>query len=199
MFCLFVCLIWFFTSHQQSFNYKGTDLPWLNQYLARINVSCSRTQHSDAGEARTRGPLVSSQALYHCATALPNVLFDLILFSPVMSGWVFLGWASTKQGIKCLVQRHNAVPPVRLEGATPQSQVKHSTTEPPLSSITCTMALLLWTVSFAECIELWNHKQGFSYLSKVGVRGLVNMGKYHLSHQNWEIWCSLKESSGLPF
>ena len=28
-------------------------------------------QHSDAGEARTRGPSVSSQALYHWATALP--------------------------------------------------------------------------------------------------------------------------------
>ena len=30
-------------------------------------------QRSDAGEARTRGPLVSSQALYHWATALPKV------------------------------------------------------------------------------------------------------------------------------
>ena len=29
-------------------------------------------QHSDAREARTRGPSVSSQALYHWATALPN-------------------------------------------------------------------------------------------------------------------------------
>ena len=29
------------------------------------------TQHSDASEARTRGPSVSSQALYHWATALP--------------------------------------------------------------------------------------------------------------------------------
>ena len=29
--------------------------------------------HSDAGEARTRGPSVSSQALYHWATALPRV------------------------------------------------------------------------------------------------------------------------------
>ena len=28
-------------------------------------------QHSDPGEARTRGPSVSSQALYHRATALP--------------------------------------------------------------------------------------------------------------------------------
>ena len=29
-------------------------------------------QRSDAGEARTRGHLVSSQALYHWATALPH-------------------------------------------------------------------------------------------------------------------------------
>ena len=29
---LFVCLIWFFTSHQQSFSYIGTGLPGLNQY-----------------------------------------------------------------------------------------------------------------------------------------------------------------------
>ena len=44
--------------------------PGLNQYQARNNVSYSRTQHSDAGEAKTRGPSVSSQALYHWATAL---------------------------------------------------------------------------------------------------------------------------------
>ena len=29
-------------------------------------MSCSRTQDSDAGEAQTCGPSVSSQALYHC-------------------------------------------------------------------------------------------------------------------------------------
>ena len=29
------------------------------------------TQRCDASEAQTRGPSVSSQALYHCATALP--------------------------------------------------------------------------------------------------------------------------------
>ena len=29
-------------------------------------MSCSRTQHSDLGEARTRCPSVSSQALSHC-------------------------------------------------------------------------------------------------------------------------------------
>ena len=31
-------------------------------------------QHSDAGEAPSRGPSVSSQALYHWATALPTLL-----------------------------------------------------------------------------------------------------------------------------
>ena len=29
-------------------------------------------QHSDPGKAQTRGPSVSSQALYHWATALPT-------------------------------------------------------------------------------------------------------------------------------
>ena len=31
-------------------------------------------QHSDAGEARTRSLSVSSQALYHLATALPSIM-----------------------------------------------------------------------------------------------------------------------------
>ena len=35
--------------------------------LKRINVSCSRTQNSDAGETRTHNPSISSQALSHCA------------------------------------------------------------------------------------------------------------------------------------
>ena len=36
-------------------------------------------QRSDAGEAWTRGPSVSSQALYHWATALPfNLLYTEI-------------------------------------------------------------------------------------------------------------------------
>ena len=63
-----ICLIRFFmpwAPSQQFFSYAGTGLPGLNQYLARIDVSCSMTQHSDAGEARTRGPSVSSQALCH--------------------------------------------------------------------------------------------------------------------------------------
>ena len=48
----------------------------------------------------------------------------------VMSGRVFLGWTSTKQGLMCLAQGHNTLTPVRLEPAILQSPVKHSTTKP---------------------------------------------------------------------
>ena len=44
----------------------------------------------------------------------------------VMSGLVFLGRTSTKQGLMCLAQGRNAAMPVRLE----ISRDKHSTTEP---------------------------------------------------------------------
>ena len=67
--CLFV---WFdsLCRSQQSFIYVGTGLPGLNQYWVRINDSCSRTQRSNAGEARIRNPSVLRQALCHWATAL---------------------------------------------------------------------------------------------------------------------------------
>ena len=41
-------------------------------------MSCSRTQHSDAGEAQTRNPLVSSQALYPRGTALLDFVDRLV-------------------------------------------------------------------------------------------------------------------------
>ena len=43
-------------------------------------MPCSRTQCSDAGEAQTYNPSVSSQALYHYDTAIPRtqrVIMDL--------------------------------------------------------------------------------------------------------------------------
>ena len=46
-------------------------LGWTSTKLGLM--TCSRTQRSDAGEARTRGPSVSSQALYHWATVLPKI------------------------------------------------------------------------------------------------------------------------------
>ena len=68
-----VCIFFLFDSlhpYQQFFSYVRTGLPGLTQYLSRINVFCSRAQHSDFGEARTHIPAVLSQALYHWATAL---------------------------------------------------------------------------------------------------------------------------------
>ena len=61
-------------------------------------------QRSDAGEARIRGPSVSSQALYHWATALPvnfsemhnfwcvTLAIRLDIFSPKMTG-IFIRWS----------------------------------------------------------------------------------------------------------
>ena len=46
-------------------------------------------QRSDAGEVRTRRPLVSSQALYHWATALPALViakFKYLHFDPLGGG-----------------------------------------------------------------------------------------------------------------
>ena len=48
-------------------------------------MSCSRTQHSDVGEARTRSPSISIQALYHWATALP-------IYTVEKSEYHFNGW-----------------------------------------------------------------------------------------------------------
>ena len=55
---------------QRFFIYVGKGLPWLNHNLARIDMSCSRTQHIDAGEAIICNPSVSLESstlpLSHC-------------------------------------------------------------------------------------------------------------------------------------
>ena len=58
--------------------------------------------------------------------------------------------SSTKQRIECLAQGHSAVPRVRLEPATPQSQVKPSTTEPP-----CSLLLSEYSPAWSEYM-LWS-------------------------------------------
>ena len=117
-------------------------------------------QRNDADEARTRGPSVSSQALYHWAAALPDSLVPVNSFK-VIWGRVFLGWTSTKQWIKCLPRVDNAVPPVRLEPATPRSRVRNSTTEPRryywrfrLPPIRCGFAICLMMLRWIFYSEL---------------------------------------------
>ena len=68
------CLIWFFTSHQQSFSFIGMGLPGLNQYKARINV-LAQGHNAVHGEVPTRGSSISSLKsstlpLSHCAPFL---------------------------------------------------------------------------------------------------------------------------------
>ena len=68
-----------------------------------------------------------------CGLQFVFVLFDSLLpitNLSVIQGRVFLGRTSTKLGLMCLAQGHNAVTSLRLEPAAPRSRVKHSTTEP---------------------------------------------------------------------
>ena len=83
----FLFLIWSFTSHQQSISYNVTGLPGLNQFRVRINVFAQG--HKAVTLVRLeRGPSVSSQALYHWATALPvfSTLSDTLLTFLYVSG-----------------------------------------------------------------------------------------------------------------
>ena len=50
-------------------------------------------QHSDAGETRTRGPSVLSQALYHWATALPYQSADQV----GLVSWLIIIWLELEQ------------------------------------------------------------------------------------------------------
>ena len=69
-----VCLIWSFTSHQQSFSYIGTGLPRLNQYLARINVLAQG--HNAEMPVRFRTAALWSWVKHSTtATALPKETF----------------------------------------------------------------------------------------------------------------------------
>ena len=67
-----VCVYSSRPSHQ-FFGRVGT-FPGLNQHLAEDEVSCSRKQCSASSEAQTSNPTISSQALYHCATALHSYM-----------------------------------------------------------------------------------------------------------------------------
>ena len=57
-------------------------------------------QCSDASEARTLGPSVSSQALYHRATALPKMLSSL---SDSRNTFYHIAWWSIQSGLTTLL------------------------------------------------------------------------------------------------
>ena len=67
---------------------------------ARINVYCSRIQHSEAGEARTMNPSVLRKTLYHCAPSQSIIGKD----RPVEFGTISVG--PSKLGIFKLIHNH---------------------------------------------------------------------------------------------
>ena len=56
---------WFRYQDNSEYRYIMHGSRKVHQVGGMINVSCLRTQRNDAGEARTGGPTVSSQSLYH--------------------------------------------------------------------------------------------------------------------------------------
>ena len=72
----------------------------------------------------------------------------------VMEGRVFLGWTSSKLGLMCLTQGHNAVTPVRLEPAAPRSRVKHIQWATALPYIICTCTWYLFCSEFLLFLRL---------------------------------------------
>ena len=95
------CLIWFFTSTKQSFSYAGRFFLGLTSTKLGEMCLAQGPQRSDAGEARTRYPSVSSQALYHWATALPpsfartNTKFGIKIFEidfVIENKWYLTFW-----------------------------------------------------------------------------------------------------------
>ena len=75
----FLLILYFFTTHQQTFSYKGTGLPGLNPYLARINVSCSRTQCSDLVRLKPAAP--RSRVKHSTTEPLPSLYYVCCIYS----------------------------------------------------------------------------------------------------------------------
>ena len=66
------CLISFFTSKSTIFQLCRDRSSWVEPVLSKDKCVLLKDT-SDAGEAQTRGPLVSSQALYNSAAVLPEI------------------------------------------------------------------------------------------------------------------------------
>ena len=79
-----VLFVWFdsLRPSQQFSSYVWMGLPGLNQFWARINVSCSRTQHSDAGEGRTVEPEAPQSRVKHSTTEPLCFTFQCYCFHP---------------------------------------------------------------------------------------------------------------------
>ena len=91
-------------SHQQSFSYKGTGLPWLNQYLARINVLAQG--HNAVMPVRLE-PAALRSRVKHSTTELPPVFLRVAVlhrFYCIMSSLIWIHMVCSI--IFCLSNKH---------------------------------------------------------------------------------------------
>ena len=117
-------------------------------------MSCSRTQRSDAGDDGTSSPSISSQALYHLATAFPYRLIGLRHKVPVNNISVMPGLLTERGRKKKKIQwdilkcpdPHPNLPQMKQISSCQQSHLSESssrecTTPAPekSSSIICTV------------------------------------------------------------
>ena len=117
VFCWFVCLIWFFTSHQQSC--------WVELVLSYkwINVSLGSSPQLTLKKGAPGDQvwdLLCVQLASYLERGLLMWMMPLHLHVNQKSDYDY----------DMMLKDHNAVTPVRLEPAALRSQVKHSTTEP---------------------------------------------------------------------
>ena len=121
-----------------------------------------------------------------------------------MSGGVFLGWTSSKQRIKCLAQRHNAVPQVNLEPTIPRSWVQHSTTEQPCSKCSAyrpvnTAYIHKKHLYFQWCRWIWGFDPWYTnglfllfWYNKLGIVHCTYLGVSAYNFQNNIVYFCLK-------
>ena len=131
LFCFLFDLIFYVPVNNFSVMLGRVFLGWSS---TKQGLMCFAKGHNAMTPVRLE-PGTPRSLVMHSTTEFPtSCLFDLIHYFPVnnlsvMSGRVFLGWTSTKQGLMCFAQGHYAVTRMRLKPATPWSLVKHSTTE----------------------------------------------------------------------
>ena len=108
-------------------------------YIYLFNVPCFSSRHFNKIKRTSRLGRLLALSLEILSNHIYPYLFCFVWFDSLRpinnlsfkQGRVFLGWISTKLGLMCLAQGHNAVTPVRLEPVATRSRVKHWATALP--------------------------------------------------------------------
>ena len=150
-------------------------------------MSCSRTQRSDAGDDRTSSPSISSQALYHLATAFPYRLIGLRHKVPVNNISVMPGLLTERGRKKKKIQwdilkcpdPHPNLPQMKQISSCQQSHLseicsRECTTLPPKKSPS-----KIYTVN--EVITIASYIPKLSYPKIILIQSLCQQVTFTLS------------------